>query len=89
MKQPTPRELMQASIACLFFAGVALPWDPLLSGELLIAAGILGGVAAMPETKQSTNATRVSIADGVPYYPSASSAVLGVARLGSMRLGSL
>ena len=43
----------------------------------------------MPETKQSTNTTRVSIADGVPYYPSASSAVLGVARLGSMRLGSL
>jgi hypothetical protein len=65
MKPLTPRELMQASVACLVFAGAALPWDPLLSGELLIAAGILGSVAVMP-AKGSTNATRVNITDGAP-----------------------
>jgi hypothetical protein len=57
---------MQASIACLVLAGAALPWDPLLSGELLVAAGVLGSVAAMPAAKPSTNATRVNITDGVP-----------------------
>ncbi|HUZ71127.1 MAG TPA: hypothetical protein VMU65_15580 [Candidatus Saccharimonadales bacterium] len=86
MVRRDPGELMQASAACVVLAQVALPWYPLLSGELVLAAGVLGTVAATP-AKDSTNATSADITDGVPHY-SAHTSVLGAARLGSMRGGS-
>ena len=48
MKQPTPRELMQASIACVVLASAALHWNPELSAELLLLTTALAGFAVLP-----------------------------------------
>lgn len=57
------------------------------SGMFLIIATV---VSQRQVTRpRSTNATSVNITDGVPFYPSPHTSMLGSAVLGQMRLGSL
>jgi hypothetical protein len=92
MLQPTPRELMEASIAAVFLSAAALHWSPELSAYLWLLATALAGFAVMPPKPRlvelRVNDMSVSSERAVVAAISAHTSVLGSAVLGQMRLGS-
>lgn len=100
MRQPTPREMMQAALTCVVLAAAMFHWSPEFAYYLGALATALMCAAAMPakeprfvQPKAAIHATgalrTVDITDGVPFYLSPHNAVLGSAVLGQMQLGSL
>jgi hypothetical protein len=89
----TPRDLMQASLACFGLAAAALHWAPELSAYLGLLGNGLLVAAAMPSAPRlvEVRASDTAVAEDRALVAtiSAHTSVLGSAVLGQMRLGTL